>query len=334
LEDRAQQRKDWLASLLDPGFRLEPASADASFRSYYRVTPTVGDSLILMDAPPAREDSEPFLRIAALLDEVGVHAPEVVHHDLERGFLLLSDLGSRPYLPQLDEDSVERLYGDALAALSVMQSCVSADSLPRYDEALLRCEMALFDHWLLERHLGLTLDATQRAGLDALHDLLVANALEQPQVFVHRDYHSRNLMVTHPNPGVLDFQDAVRGPVTYDLVSLLKDCYIAWPRQRVLDWVMGYFHLAVQMGILAEDHEDRFLRWFDLMGVQRQLKASGIFARLWHRDGKSGYLKDVPRTLAYISELAGDYRELAFIADLIADQVLGELQRRDPARPA
>jgi aminoglycoside/choline kinase family phosphotransferase len=226
--------------------------------------------------------------------------------------LLLSDLGQQQYLQVLDEGNVDRLYGDALAALATLQACaVTHYDFPPYDDALLMAEMHLFRDWLLDKHLGIELQQQDRDMLEQTFRFLSATAREQPQVPVHRDYHSRNLMVNKEhNPGILDFQDAVLGPVTYDLVSLLRDCYIAWPRQQVEQWVRGYHELALQSGILCEENEAVFLRWFDLMGVQRHLKAAGIFARLHHRDQKPAYLQDIPRTVGYIIEVSSRYPEL------------------------
>ncbi|GAB4346630.1 MAG: phosphotransferase [Gammaproteobacteria bacterium] len=300
---------------------LEPASGDASFRRYFRVC-NAHASYIAVDAPPQYEDSRPFVRIARWLVEWGLNAPQVIAADLDLGFLLLSDLGSRHYLDELDEASVERLYGDALGALAVMQvrGHDVAEELPPYDEALLMAEMALFDEWYLQRHLSLALSDTQRGILAETQRLLVDNALAQPRVFVHRDYHSRNLLRTERNnPGILDFQDAVWGPVTYDLVSLLRDCYIAWPAEQVQEWALGYRDMALQCGVMPECDEAQFLRWFDLMGVQRHLKASGIFARLNYRDGKSGYLKDIPRTLAYVDAVCAAHPELGDFRALLYD---------------
>ena len=322
MDPRIQALTDWLTRDLDmPGCEPVPASSDASFRRYFRVRHQ-GRSYIVMDAPPEREDCRPFIDIARRLGGIGVHVPEVLHADTGRGFLLLTDLGTRQYLDALDEASVERLYGDALAALAVIQACGPRDeALPPYDRALLMDEMRLFPDWLLGRHLGWAPDARRRAVLEESFARLADSALQQPRVCVHRDYHSRNLMVTETNnPGVLDFQDAVSGPVTYDLVSLLRDCYIAWPRARVEGWALGYLELAVQSGVLRPEQADehRFLRWFDWMGVQRHLKAAGIFARLLHRDGKPGYLKDVPRTLDYVIEVCARYPELASLGELVA----------------
>ncbi len=302
---------------------LEPASGDASFRRYFRLTLDDGATRIVMDAPPEHEDCRPFVEIARAWEGLGLHLPHIYAADLERGFLLLSDLGNRLYLDALNGDTAEQLYGDALEALVVIQGQAPTQGLPPYDRALLLQEMALFRDWLVREQLGLELDVAEQQMLEQTFDLLAENALQQPQVAVHRDYHSRNLLVTvQSNPGILDFQDAVVGPVTYDLVSLLRDCYISWPRERVEAWAMGYYQLALCSGVLCSEHEGEFLRWFDLMGVQRQLKAAGIFARLNRRDGKPGYLGDIPRTLGYIVEVAPDYPELAGLATLIQQRVL------------
>jgi aminoglycoside/choline kinase family phosphotransferase len=327
--ERLERLKHWLENELNfSEYKLNPASADASFRRYFRVTHE-GESWIVMDAPPQQEDSRPFISIARLFLDAGLNVPEVIDADLEQGYLLLSDLGSEPYLAALDDASVERLYGDALGALVAIQACQpEPGTLPPYDRELLLAEQELFREWLLGKHLGITLAPAQSAMCDQVFDLLADNALQQPQVCVHRDYHSRNLMVTpRNNPGILDFQDAVTGAVTYDLVSLLRDCYISWPRQRVEDWALGYQELALQSGILRNEHEDpaQFLRWFDLMGVQRHLKAAGIFARLNHRDGKPGYLADIPRTLGYVTEVAGRYDELSGFGEFVQQQVLDRL---------
>ncbi len=333
MPERLAELNEWLASHFgETNFTLEPASGDASFRRYFRISLEDGQTLIAMDAPPDKEDCRPFIEIAGRLRPLGIHVPEILAQSRGRGFLLLSDLGERLYLDHLDETSVDRLYGDALGALAAMQACANAEALPAYDHALLWKEMELFRHWLVGEHLGLDLDAAEREMLDETFEALIANAQHQPQVFVHRDYHSRNLMVSDGrNPGVLDFQDAVAGPVTYDLVSLLRDCYIRWPRQRVAEWAKGYFHLALHTGILRQEHEREFPRWFDLMGMQRHLKAAGIFARLFLRDGKDGYLKEIPRTLEYIVEVAPDYPETERLGEFIAKRVLPELPKNTPA---
>lgn len=312
MAERMQQLKDWLEQELGvTDYELSPASADASFRRYYRLRWQT-ESRIVMDAPPTLEDSEPFVRIARSLRQAGLHVPEIFASDLIQGFLLLSDFGEQQYLQVLNQDNVARLYGDALGALITLQACgPGEDELPPFDEPLLLQEMELFRTWYLGRHLGLELADAENSQLDSMFRQLATVALEQPRVAVHRDYHSRNLMVTSPhNPGILDFQDAVYGPVTYDLVSLLRDCYIAWPRAQVEDWALGYQELAIDSGILRQRDEERFLYWFDWMGVQRHLKASGIFARLAHRDGKTGYLADIPRTLGYVREVTSRHAGL------------------------
>ncbi len=333
MTQRLQELEGWLrAGCGLAGLELVPASGDASFRRYYRVR-LGGRSLIAMDAPPERESCARYLDIAGRFAQIGLRVPEVYHQDLERGFLLIEDLGTALYLDRLNEQNADRLYGDALGALMVIQACGPRDGLPVYDRMLLERELAIFPEWLLGHHLGLSLSVSERAVLAQVFEQLVANALAQPRVCVHRDFHSRNLLVTAPpSPGILDFQDAVVGPVTYDLVSLLRDCYIRWPRSRVEDWAAGYFELAVQSGVLREEHEAQFMRWLDLMGVQRQLKAVGIFARLYRRDGKPGYLGDIPRTLEYILELAPEYPELADLAALMEARVLPLLSK--PAEAA
>lgn len=324
---REKLLKGWLATTVGlEGSSLELASGDASFRRYFRLSRADGTTNIVMDAPPENEDCRPFVAIARHLGGLGLNVPVVHEADLEQGFLLLSDLGSEHYLDWLADGESEALYADALAALMVMQAHGMRDGLPTYNRELLLREMSLFRDWLLQQHLGVSLDAGEQQMLDGVCELLVANALEQPQVFVHRDYHSRNLLVTpENNPGVIDFQDAVIGPVTYDLVSVLKDCYISWPRAQVKQWVSGYYAQALQAGIVQKQHEDDFLRWFDLMGVQRHLKAAGIFARLNIRDAKPGYLKDIPRTLNYIVEIAPEYPELEQLAELVSVRVLPAL---------
>ena len=309
-----------------PPFTLTPASSDASFRRYFRVTLGDGSTYVAMDAPPEKEDCRPFVAVAERMAAAGLHVPQVHRQDLQQGFLLLEDLGSRPYLPALEESSVERLYGDALAALLRLQQHAPSAGLPSYDRALLTREMALFPEWLLARHLGIALDDGERSMLDGAFEQLVVNALQQPVVCVHRDYHSRNLMcVERDNPGVIDFQDAVAGPVTYDLVSLLRDCYVRWPPQRVDAWVADYHRRAFAAGVVKEADPARFLEWFDLMGVQRHLKAAGIFARLLHRDGKPGYLADIPRTLGYIVEVGQRRPAVRRLAEFVAGRVLPAL---------
>lgn len=302
-----------------------PASSDASFRRYFRLTS--GDkSFIAMDAPPENEDCSPFLRVAGYLESMQLNAPRAIEINLEDGFLLLTDLGSRQYLAELEREPsmAPELYADALNALLKMQQQGGAfqDQLPPYDEELLRFELSLFHDWLCGTHLGIAFDDEEEQHWQATSDLLVANALDQPQVFVHRDYHSRNLMLTDTaNPGILDFQDAVEGPLTYDLVSLLKDCYVKWPAEQVWQWALD-FYAGLDGATRASIDEQQFRRYFELMGVQRHLKAAGIFARLNHRDGKPDYLDDVPRTLSYITDLGGSYEEFGFLIELIERRVL------------
>jgi aminoglycoside/choline kinase family phosphotransferase len=283
-----------------------------------------------MDAPPEQEDCKPFIRIAGYLEAMALNAPRILAANLDEGFLLLSDLGETQFLQKLqnEPESSETLYADALAALNKIQTQGVAfqSMLPPFDDTLLRFELSLFHDWLCETHLGVEFSDEDDVSWHATCDMLVANALDQPQVFVHRDYHSRNLMVTDDrNPGILDFQDAVEGPFTYDLVSLLKECYVSWPQDQVRQWARD-FHAASDSSIQQRVDVDQFMRYFDLMGVQRHLKAAGIFARLNHRDGKPAYIGDVPRTLGYIVELGSRYEDLSFLATLIAERCLPALQ--------
>jgi hypothetical protein len=316
---------EWLPHALGAkDFTVAPASSDASFRRYFRVG-VGGRTFILMDAPPGREDSAGFVDLAGRLAETGVTVPEILAADLERGFLLLTDLGSTHYLAALDDATRDRLHGDALDALFAMQTGVRTEGLPAYDERLLRAELGIFREWLLVRHLGLELPPSGARALAGAEDLLVVSALAQPRLFVHRDYHSRNLMVLpEGNPGVLDFQGALVGPVTYDLASLLRDCYIAWPPAYVEATALVYQQRLEAAGLLPRVPAERFLRWLDLTGAQRHLKAAGIFARLHHRDGKPHYLGDIPRTLGYVREVATRQPDLAGLLPLL-DQVAERL---------
>ena len=323
MPERLSQLNNWLTNDCGiNGYSIKPLFGDASFRRYFRVTLADGATRIAMDAPPPQEDCRPFVDISNRLEAAGVHVPHIYAEDLQQGFLLLEDLGDTLYLSKLNEETAPRLYGDALGALSAMQACTNIDDLPHYDEALLGMELELFREWLCQKHLGLTLTDDESRMLEQLFALLIDNALQQPQHFVHRDYHSRNLMLvaTH-GPGVIDFQDAVIGPITYDLVSLLKDAYIRWPLEQVDNWAEGYCELAIQSGLMPQEDETKFQQWFDLMGVQRHIKVAGIFARLYRRDGKEGYLDDIPLVLEYIMEMVARYPELEALGILIENRI-------------
>lgn len=313
--------------------RLEPASSDASFRRYFRVF-TARGSYVVMDAPPGKEDVRPYLEVGALLESLGAHVPHVHESDVGRGLLLLEDLGTIPYLGRLEAAAdPDELYADALRVLADIQvrGSAAAQKLLPYDREALARELALMPEWFCRRHLGFKPSAAEEEVLDSAFEFLISAALAQPQVFVHRDYHSRNLMVVaERNPGIIDFQDALRGPIGYDLVSLLKDCYISWPRRRVEGWVAGY-HSMLAARAVAVAAPRQFLRDFDLIGVQRHLKVLGIFARLWHRDGKSGYLHDLPRTLNYLRETCALYPELAHLAAFLEKRAVAALPRANAA---
>lgn len=317
--ERIASLRHWLQSILGVGaFALSPASNDASFRRYFRVRFDDGrPSLVAMDAPPGREDCRPYVHAAELLAAAGVHVPAVHAHDFDQGFLLLSDLGDTTYLAALGERSADRLYGDALDALVLIQQASRPGVLPDYSRELLARELALFPDWYVAGQLGRELTAAQRQALEGSFALLLANNLAQPRVFVHRDYHSRNLMLTEPNPGILDFQDAAYGPLTYDLVSLLRDAYIPWPEERVIHWCIRYWEKARKAGLPVAADFAAFYRDFEWMGAQRQLKVLGIFARLWRRDGKDGYLRDQPLVMRYLRGTCERYRELAPLARLL-----------------
>ena len=324
-DPRLAQLKTWVAGLgaawqIDPD-SCAPASADASFRRYFRVRTAHPDhpTAIVMDAPPAHEDCRPFIHVAALFGDAGVTVPTVLAQDLEQGFLLLADLGSQTYLSKLDDSTAPGLYGDAAAALVKLQAATRAGELPAYDRALLQRELDLFPEWYVARHLGVTLTDAQQADLREVMDAIIANNLAQPQVYVHRDYHSRNLMVMSDgaNPGVLDFQDAVIGPITYDAVSLWRDAYIEWEEEQQLDWLIRYWERARTAGLPVNADFGEFYRDFEWMGLQRHLKVLGIFARLYHRDGKDGYLANLPLVLKYTRSVAGRYTELRKLLRLL-----------------
>lgn len=322
--------REWLSRDLQLAHeRLAPASSDASFRRYFRVF-TARGTLIVMDAPPGKEDVRPYLKVGSLLAALGAHVPRVFESDTARGLLLLEDLGTTSYLQRLNAgDDPEPLYADALRVLAdiQVQGADAARELAPYDRAELARELALMPEWFCRVHLGIDPEDAEREMFAQAFEFLITAALAQPQVFVHRDYHSRNLMVlTERNPGVIDFQDALRGPIGYDLVSLLKDCYISWPRARVEGWVSGYRTQLLARGCAAAPGA-LFLRDFDLIGVQRHLKVLGIFARLWHRDGKPGYLLDLPRTLDYVRDTCTRYAELGALAAFLERRAVAQLPR-------
>jgi aminoglycoside/choline kinase family phosphotransferase len=317
--ERAEQLRQWLSAALGSAdFHVAPASDDASFRRYFRISRGGAQpSLIAMDAPPAKEDCRQFVFVANLFASAGVHVPAIHAQDLERGFLLLSDLGSRTYLEALGDDTAGELYGKALDALLLIQRASRPGALPEYDKALLERELRLFPDWYVARQLQRELSDQQREILERSFRLLLENNLAQPRVFVHRDYHSRNLMVCEPCPGILDFQDAVFGPITYDLVSLLRDAYVAWSEDRVLDLAIRYWEKAKAARLPVAADFAAFYRDFEWMGAQRQLKVLGIFARLSFRDGKNGYLKDQPLVMRYLRRTCERYRELSPLAHLL-----------------
>jgi aminoglycoside/choline kinase family phosphotransferase len=310
VDTRQQALTEWLRGALQYSeFSLTTASADASFRRYFRVH-LADRTLIAMDAPPTHENCEPFVRIAKLFGDAGMHVPEVIAQDFVQGFLLLSDLGDVTYLSQLNDTTAPALYHDANMALIKLQLASKPGVLPDYDEALLTREMQLFPDWYIAKHLNMTLDDKQQADLQKIFAVLNQNILAQGQVYVHRDYHSRNLMLCHDNPGVLDFQDAVYGAVTYDLVSLLKDAYISWDEEQIIDWLARYWQVAKKQGLPVPADFSEFYRDFEYMGAQRHIKVLGIFARLYHRDGKEGYLKDMPLVMHYLRKVCERYIEL------------------------
>ncbi|MDQ3617531.1 MAG: phosphotransferase [Pseudomonadota bacterium] len=328
--DRAADRLAWARNATgDPALDLHRASVDAGFRSYWRGDTRVG-SRIVMDSPPDREDVRPWLRIRELLEAGHVRVPLVLARAIDTGFLLLEDLGADTYLQVIHADNADALLDDAVTQLLKLQAIPCPDDLPAYDEVLLARELRLFDEWYLGRHLGLTLDCGELDQLDGAYRFLIDAALAQPQVLVHRDFMPRNLMPAHDGPAVLDFQDAVRGPIAYDALSLFKDAFLSWPQARVDCWLDRY-HLRAQSAGLPVPDRARFRRDADLIGVQRHLKIIGIFARLHHRDGKSKYLADVPRFFDYLDAVLPNYPQLAPLAGLIERRVRPLVQREHSA---
>ena len=330
MPDRYNSLQNWLTEILGTSaFNLKPASEDASFRTYHRLF-LKNKTFIVMDAPPEQENCKVFIKITKKLRACDVNVPIIHNVNIEQGFLLLSDLGNDLYLNKLNKSSIYELYSDALSTLVSIQVLVNVGGVDEYDKSLLISEMNLFREWLIEKHLNIKLSDSQVKILTTLFDLLVNNALQQPKVFVHRDFHSRNLMVTKENnPGVIDYQDAVYGPISYDLVSILKDCYIKWPKEEIDKWIDFYLNKLYEEKAQHRINRDEFVRWFDLMGVQRHLKASGIFARLSHRDGKHNFLEDIPRTLSYILDLKETYEELQSICIILEELVLPRLKENE-----
>jgi len=313
--ERVQALQDWAARQLGGGsLDIAPASADASFRRYFRVT-VKGRDYIVMDAPPAHEDCRPFIAVARLFADAGVNVPQVLAQDLDRGFLLLTDLGNTTYLSALNEAALDQgvangLYLASNDALIRIQQASRPGVLAEYDRTLLTRELMLFPEWYVAKHLGVAMKDDQKTLLDTVFERLLANNLAQPQVYVHRDWHSRNLMVSDPTPGILDFQDAVYGPITYDLASIYRDAYVQWDEEMQLDWVIRYWEKASAARLPVREDFGEFWRDFEWMGAQRQIKVLGIFARLYHRDSKDGYLKDMPRVMHYLRRVCERYDEL------------------------
>jgi aminoglycoside/choline kinase family phosphotransferase len=317
MDDRFRALDAWLrARLSGAPFRIERASTDASFRRYFRVF--LDDrTLIAMDAPPAREDSRPFVKVAGLLREAGLNAPIILEADIEQGFLRVTDLGTRSYLDALQEGDPRPLFADAATALVHWQAASKPGVLPEYDEALLRRELALFPDWYVARHLGVELTQAQRESLEGVFRVVLARNLAEPRVYVHRDFMPRNLMVASPNPGILDFQDAVHGPISYDIACLYRDAFLSWDEETVLDGTIRYWQKAREAKLPVRADFADFWRDVEWMGLQRHLKVLGIFARLAHRDGKAGYVEDTPRFLGYVRHAVSRYDELAPLGRLL-----------------
>lgn len=319
-EQDAQRLQDlnlWLSNIASPKLDLSsirPASADASFRRYFRIDGEAEGtkySFIVMDAPQPQEDVKPFIQIAQLFKQINLTVPDVLAQDTEQGFLLLTDLGTTMYSHVLNSDTAHKLYMDAIDSLVLLQTQSQPDVLPEYDREFLKRELMIFPEWYINKHLGVTLTDEQNANLHKVFDALLANIMAQPQVFVHRDYHSRNLMLMDKgNPGILDFQGALYGPLTYDLVSLLRDAYVQWDEEMVLDWAIRYWEKAKKAGLPVAPDIDSFYRDFEFMGLQRHLKILGIFARLAHRDGKQHYLDDIPTVMDYVRKTSHRYKDL------------------------
>jgi aminoglycoside/choline kinase family phosphotransferase len=325
--ERAESLEHWLAKhTAGRRYTLATASADASFRRYFRVCFDDGASLIVMDAPPLHENCEPFIKVAQLMADCGLHVPDIVASDLDQGFLLLTDLGKKTFLSVLDDTTADELFDDATTALVRWQIASRDGVLPPYNEQLLLRELALFPEWYVSRHLGVTLGSAQRETLQSIFNLIVRDNLGQPSTYVHRDFMPRNLMVSDPNPGILDFQDAVYGPISYDVVSLFRDAFVSWEEERVLDWVVRYWEKARKASLPVRANFADFYRELEWMGLQRHLKVLGIFARICYRDGKPAYLEDAPRFLNYVRAVALRYSALTPLLKLL-DELDGPVKR-------
>ena len=330
--ERLDSLKHWLQSHSSGRrFTLAPASADASFRRYFRVRFEDDSTQIVMDAPPQQENSVPFIKVAQMMAECGLHVPEIIASDLAHGFILLSDLGQTTYLHALNDSTANALFDDATTALIRWQLASREGELPSYDQTLLQRELDLFPEWYVSKHLGFSLDSAQRQSMQSVFALILQNNLAQPSTYVHRDFMPRNLMVCEPNPGILDFQDAVYGPIAYDVASLFRDAFISWEEERVLDWVVRYWEKARRANLPVRADFGEFYRDFEWMGLQRHLKVLGIFARIRYRDGKPAYLEDAPRFVNYVRSVAIRYSALAPLLKLF-DQ-LDEFAIHNPARP-
>ena len=321
LDSRLAQLHEWIKENLgNIEYSLTPVSGDASFRRYFRFISNE-QQFIAVDSPPEKESNDAFVNVTHLLEAEGLPVPHIHYSSLDFGYFLLSDLGDTLLLDELNEQNADELYGKALDALQIIQQ-TSAASLPPYNEQLLLQEMELFREWFLAKHLSIKLSEDENQVLDDSFRNLAESALKQPQVFVHRDFHSRNLMhIEGKHPGIIDYQDAVLGPITYDLVSLLRDCYIAWSSEKITELAKNFYKNNIENNPAINTNEKLFMKWFDLMGIQRHLKARGIFSRLNHRDNKPNYLKDIPRTLSHIRAVAGNYPETKALFDLINSKV-------------
>jgi len=320
----------WLESYFPADdISLIPLTGDAGFRRYFRFQ-YQNQSYIAVDAPANLSNNQAFVNVQQILQAVEVHVPDIIAVDLKQGFLCLSDFGDTVLADRLSNENMQQYYAKAITELNKMLTCkvALAEQLPAYDEQFIATELAIFNQWLLEKHLAIYLTADEKKSLNVCFELLISAITEQPSVFMHRDYHSRNIMLLADDQlGIIDFQDAVQGPVTYDLVSLLRDCYVRWPNELIMP-LMEDYRQQVQNHLPNEKlSKEKWLYWFDLTGLQRHIKASGIFARLHHRDNKSGYLADIPLTLTYIQDVSAQYDKLSFLHELVTKRVIPALNK-------